>query len=440
MNLDTKNGNFDKKVRNSIFFAQKSKNLTKDEESVIICLGDIMIERVSYLNQLKELKDKNIIKVITGIRRSGKSTILEEYRDYLLVSGVSDKQIISLNFEDPAYTDLLNWKSLYDYIIDLCDESKMNYIFLDEIQMVPEFERCVNGLFLKKNVDIYITGSNSYMLSSELSTYLTGRYMEIHVLPLSFQEYLSFYGETDKLEKYEKYKEFGGFPYLINLDNEEQKKNYIDSVYNTVIMKDVIRRNKIGDMLMLESVVKFLFDNIGSQVSIKKISDTLASDGRKNSVHTIEQYISSLLDSYILYKVSRYDIKGKQFLKTGDKYYLSDLGFRTFLLGRSKGNDQGHILENIVFLELLRRGYKIYIGKQDDTEVDFVVENHENIKYIQVALSVRDEDTLARELRPLQKINDNYPKYIMTLDYDKVDHAGIKQISVIDFLIGKEDI
>lgn len=400
-----------------------------------------MIKREEYINRLKKLKDKQIIKVITGIRRSGKSTILKQYEDYLLSAGVKKENIISINLEDAENSNLLEWDHLHNYVLNNIDKSSMNYVFFDEIQMVNNFEKCVNSLLLRENIDIYITGSNSYILSSELATYLTGRYMEIHVLPLSFKEYLSFYGDTDKLEKYNNYKEFGGFPYLTKLDNNpELIKNYIDSIYNTIIIKDVISRKKINNPLILDSIVKFLFNNIGNSISTKKISDTLASNGRKNSVHTVEEYLGALLESYILYRVDRYDIKGKQFLKTQEKYYLSDIGLRTYLLGKSFNNDLGHILENIIYLELKRRGYKIYIGKNDDTEVDFVIENHENIEYIQVALSVRTDEALNRELRPLQNIKDNYPKYLITLDYDTNDYEGIKQISAIDFLSGKTDI
>ncbi|MEG1288075.1 MAG: ATP-binding protein [Bacilli bacterium] len=400
-----------------------------------------MIERYEYLDFLKKLRDKQIIKVITGVRRCGKSTILEQYRNFLLKSGVKKENIISINFEDVINKNLLDWETLHNYILENAKENEMNYIFLDEIQMVDKFERCINSLLLKKYLDIYITGSNSYMLSGELATYLTGRYMELHVLPLSFKEYISFYGETDKLEKYNNYREYGGFPYLIYLDGDKElMRKYIDGVYNTIIMKDVITRNKITDPLILDSIVKFLFNNIGSSVSKKKISDTLASNGRKNSVHTVEVYLNALLESFILYRVGRYDIKGKQFLKTQEKYYLSDLGFRTYLIGKSYDNDLGHILENIVFLELKRRGYQIYIGKSDDLEIDFVVENHDNLKYIQVALSVIDSATLERELKPLQSLSDHYPKYLITLDYNNNDYDGIKQINVIDFLLGKENI
>ena len=398
------------------------------------------IYRNYYLDKLTSLKDKRIIKVLTGIRRCGKSTILSEFKNKLISEGVPEKNIISINFEDANNMELLDAMKLHKYIIDNTNEAEKNYVFLDEIQNVNEFEKCVNSLFLRDYLDIYITGSNSYMLSSELATYLTGRYIQIHVLPLSFKEYLSYYGETDELKKYNDYITYGGFPYLINLDNREEKFNYLDSVYNTVIIKDVISRKKINDPLILDSICKFLFDNIGSNVSTKKISDTLISEGRKNSVHTIEEYLNALLESYVLYRVNRFDIKGKQLLKTQEKYYLSDLGLRTYLLGNYYNKDLGHILENVIFLELKRRGYRIYIGKNNVNEVDFVVETNDEYIYIQVALSVRDEETLKRELRPLETINDHFKKYIMTLDYDTNNYNGIKQISAIDFLLGRVDL
>lgn len=398
-----------------------------------------MIERKEYLDFLIKLKDKNIIKVVTGIRRCGKSTLFELYKNYLLKNGVDKSQIISMNFEEPKYLKLDNWENLYNEIDSKLIKNKMNYIFLDEVQNIKEFERAIDGLFIKKNVDLYITGSNSYMLSGELATYLTGRYMQIHMLPLSFNEYQSIDKDNNELKTYEKYIENGGFPYLINLNNDNMLiRNYLDGIYNTVLMKDVISRNRIGDSMILESVVKFIFDNIGNLVSTKKISDTLKSEGRNNSVNTIESYLSSLLDSYIIYKVSRYDIKGKEYLKTGDKYYVCDLGLRKYLLGEVR--DRGRILENIVFLELKRRGYQIYIGKNDDKEVDFVIKDNDGLKYIQVAESIRDEKTRERELASLDSIKDHYPKYIMTLDYDRAVYNGIKQISVIDFLLGREEI
>lgn len=398
-----------------------------------------MIERKEYLDFLKKLKDKNIIKVVTGIRRCGKSTLFELYKKYLLETGVDKSQIISLNFENPKNMIFNNWKELYTYIEDKLLPDKMNYIFLDEIQVIPNFEKTVDGLFIKKNVDLYITGSNSYMLSGELATYLTGRYMQIHMLPLSFKEYLNYYGNDNEIKKYDTYIQNGGFPYLLNLNQDKELiRNYLDGIYNTVLMKDVISRNNIKDTMMLESIIKFIFDNIGQLVSTNKISNTLNSNNRRNSVNTVESYLSNLIDSYIIYKISRYDIKGKEYLKTGDKYYVCDLGLRNYLLGGVK--DYGSILENIIFLELKRRGYEIYIGKYDDEGVDFVIKNNDGIKYIQVALSVRDENTLKRELTPLKNIKDNYPKYLITLDYDTNDFDGIRQISAIDFLTGRTNL
>ena len=399
-----------------------------------------IIYRKEYMDKLNLYKDKQIIKVITGIRRSGKSTILYEFKKELIDSGVLEKNIISINFEDNDNRELLDFQKLHDYIIEKANKKFMNYIFLDEIQNVKEFQKCIDSLLLRDYLDIYITGSNSYMLSGELATYLTGRYIQIHVSPLSFKEYLSYYGEDNELKKYNEYSMYGGFPYLINLENSKEKLDYLDSIYNTVIVKDVINRKKVNDIMMLESICRFLFDSIGSNISTKKISDTLASNGRKNSVHTVEEYVNSLLESYILYKVNRFDIKGKQLLKTQEKYYLSDLGLRTYLLGRNNNKDLGHILENIIFLELKRKGYRVYIGKNDDTEVDFVVETEDEYIYIQVALSVREEQTLQRELKSLETISNHYKKYIITLDYDTNNYNGIKQISAIDFLLGRIEL
>ena len=403
-------------------------------------MNDKKIIRTNYLNELSNYKDKDLIKVLTGIRRSGKSTILEQYRDLLKKEGVNENNIIYINFEDNNYKDLLDSDKLHNYILDNTDSKVKNYIFLDEIQNVPLFQKCIDSLYLRKYLDVYITGSNSYMLSGELATYLTGRYIEIHVLPLSFKEYLSYYGESDELKKYNDYIMYGGFPYLINLDNDEEKLKYLDSIYNTVIVKDIINRKKIKDILVLESVCKFLFDNIGSLVSINKISNTLTSLGRSSSTHTIEEYVGVLLNSYILYKVNRFDVKGKGLLKTQEKYYLSDLGLRTYLLGRNHNKDLGHILENIIFLELKRKGYRVYVGKNEEKEVDFVVETGDDYIYIQVSLSVRDEKTLERELRPLETIQDHYKKYLITLDYDTNNYNGIKQISAMDFLLGRVEL
>lgn len=398
-----------------------------------------MINRQEYLDFLIKLKDKQIIKVVTGIRRCGKSTLFKLYREYLLKNGVKENQIISINFENPNDLKFDNWEELYNYINNKLKENQKNYVFLDEVQVISNFERAVDGLFLNENVDLYITGSNSYMLSGELATFLTGRYMQIHMLPLSFREYYLITSNPNELKEYQNYIENGGFPYLINLNGDKELiRNYLDGIYNTVLLKDVVSKNKIKDVMILDSIVKFLFDNIGQLVSTNKISNILNSNNRKNSVNTVENYISNLVDSYIIYKISRYDIKGKEYLKTGDKYYLCDMGLRNYLLGEVR--DLGSILENVIFLELKRKGYDIHIGKIDDKEIDFVIKNNDGLKYIQVALSVRDENTLKRELEPLQNIRDNYPKYIITLDYDTNNYDGIKQISAIDFLLGRTEL
>ncbi|MBP3284705.1 MAG: ATP-binding protein [Clostridia bacterium] len=400
-----------------------------------------MIIREEYLNWLIKLKDKHIIKVVSGVRRCGKSTLFTLYKNYLCENGVEEKQIISINFEDNKYNNLLDADVLHEYILNHICKDSMNYIFLDEVQNVKNFEKCVNSLFLNENLDIYITGSNSYMLSGELATFLTGRYMQINMLPLSFKEFFSVSKDKNELKEYERYVEVGGFPYLIYLDNDtELIRNYLDGIYNTVLLKDVISRNKKKDVMILYSVIKFLFDNIGRLVSINKISDTLKSNGRSNSINTIESYVSALLDSYIIYRVSRYDIRGKEYLKTGDKYYLCDVGLRYYLLGGIERKDAGRVLENIIFLELKRRGYEIFIGKNDDKEVDFVVRNKDGVKYIQVCLTARDEKTFEREISALDTIKDHNPKYLITLDYDKATYNGIKQISAIDFLLGRENI
>lgn len=399
----------------------------------------LSIERNEYLNYLLKLKDKQIIKIITGIRRAGKSTLLELYKNHLLKIGVKKEQIISLNFENPEHLKLENWENLYYFINDKLVNGEMYYIFLDEVQNISEFEKAVDGLYIKDNVDLYITGSNSYMLSSEIATLLSGRYMELHILPLSFKEYASCIDINNEQRCYESYINEGGFPYLTQLEHDSKLiHDYLDGVYSSVVLKDVIKKHNINDSLIFESVTNFLFCNIGQICSTKKISDTLNSNGRSNSVNTVENYIIFLTKAYLLYKVNRYDIKGKERLKTGYKYYVCDLGLRNYLLG--KMDNRGCILENIVFLELKRKGYEIYIGKYNDLEVDFIAKNENGINYIQVCLSMRDENTKRRELRVLELIKDNYPKYIITQDYDTLSYNGIKQISVYDFLNGDTDL
>jgi len=401
-----------------------------------------VIERKIYLEKLKKFKDKQLIKVITGIRRCGKSTLLELFQEYLKQNGVDKKQIITINFENPDYKQLKTSDALYDYIKSKLINGKMNYIFLDEIQNVEQFEVAVDGLFINQNVDLYITGSNAYLLSSELATLLTGRYVEIKMLPLSFKEYMSALDEkSDLSRKFREYLRYGSFPQTLDLyDIPEEIETYLDGIYTSVLYKDVIHRKGITDKGILESVVEFLYDNIGNLCSMKKISDTLTSNGRSTSNHTVENYVDALIDSFILYKANRFDVKGKELLKTQEKYYAVDIGLRYHLLGQKAGQDMGHILENIVYLELLRRGYKVYVGKVDELEVDFVAQNTENIIYYQVALTTREKTTLERELLPLKKINDNYPKIILTLDDDlDADFEGIKKINVIDWLLKSEN-
>lgn len=395
-----------------------------------------MINREEYLNKLINWKDKDLIKVTTGIRRCGKSSLYEIYIEYLKENGIDDNHIISINLESPDY-EFANYKELYNFIKEKMTDDKMYYIFLDEVQNLPEFQKAVDGLYIKKNTDVYITGSNAYLLSGELATLLSGRYIEIKMLPLSFKEYKEYLNEDGDEKLYLKYINNSSFPYALKLHSESDIDTYLDSVYNTIIIKDIATRKKMIDTALLRSLTEFLFSSLGNIMSVKKIADTLVSNGRKISVHTVETYLESLTESYIFNKVSRYDIKGKQYLETGEKYYATDVTMRYALLGR-KYMDLGHILENVVYLELLRRGYKVYVGKVGENEVDFVAENKEGRCYYQVAYTTREESTLARELDSLQKINDHYPKFILTMDLDPiVDYDGIRKINVLDWLLDK---
>lgn len=398
-----------------------------------------IINRQEYLDKLIALRDKQLIKVITGIRRCGKSTLMEIFQHYLKSDGVLDSNIISINFEDYDNYDLREPAKLYSYIKEKLSDTGINYIFLDEIQHVEDFPRIVDSLYIKKNVDVYITGSNAYMLSSEIATLLSGRYVEIKMLPLSFKEYVESTGDTKELSrKYTDYIENSSFPYTLELrDTPKELYNYLEGIYNSIVVKDIANRKRITDTMMLESITRFLFDNIGNPMSTKKIADTMTSMGRKIDVKTVEKYVSALTESFVMYQAKRYNVKGKQYLKTLEKYYAVDIGLRYMLLG-TRSTDVGHILENVVYLELLRRGYDVYVGKIDDLEVDFVAMNNKQIEYFQVAATVRDESTLQRELLPLQKISDNYPKVILTLDDDPdADYEGIRRINVLNWLIDK---
>ena len=396
-----------------------------------------MIERPNYLADLISFKEKDLIKIVTGIRRCGKSTLFDLYIEYLENNGVDKNQIIRMNLEDYEFNDIENYNDLYNYVNSRLVNDKMNYVFIDEVQKIESFQKACDSLYIKKNVDLYITGSNSKLLSGELATLLSGRYVEIKMLPLSFKEYISYVGESDIEKKYVDYITKSSFPYTLMLNTQKEIRMYLDGLYNTVIVNDIAERKEISDIGMLKDVIKFMFDNVGNLCSSTSIANTMTSNGRKISVPTVEKYLEALVESFVLYKVSRYDIKGKNYLTTGSKYYLSDIGLRYYLLG-SKNMDEGHILENVVYLELLRRGYKIYIGKNDDTEVDFIAINEKGDEYYQVALTVKDEKTLERELKPLDNINDHNPKYLLTTDYTPyTSHNGIKQINVFDWLLDK---
>ncbi len=401
----------------------------------------MIIERKEYLNKLITWKDKQLIKIVTGVRRCGKSVLLKMYQDYLKNNGVKESQIVAINFEDLDYEELTNYKKLYNYLKEKLIPNKMTYIFLDEIQNVDQFPKVLDSLYIKDNVDIYVTGSNAYMLSSEIATMISGRYIQIEMLPLSFKEYMESTGNmNDRGIKYTEYLQNSSFPYTLQLKNQpDEIRDYLEGIYNTIVVKDIVHRKNITDAMMLKSVLKFVFDNIGNPLSSKKISDTMTSLGRKINSRTVEKYLEAFSESYIVYPAKRYNIKGKEYLKSLEKYYIVDIGMRYMLLG-SKMMDTGHILENVVYLELLRRGYDVYVGKIDNYEVDFVAQNHRGTIYYQVALTVRDEKTLQRELRPLQAIRDHYPKVILTMDEDpEIQYDGIRRINARDWLLGLTD-
>ena len=400
-----------------------------------------MIDRPNYINELIKFKDKDLIKIITGIRRCGKSTLMDLYKQYLLKNGINKKQIISVNLEDLKYNFIENYMDLYNYITENLLEDKKNYVFIDEIQIIPEFQKVADSLYLNKNIDLYITGSNAKLLSSELSTLLAGRYIEIKMLPLSFKEFITTRESKDLETLYNEYISIGSFPYTTQLGEDEVSK-YLSSLFNDVIIKDVLIRKGITDELMLKSVATFTLDNIGNLLSSNNIANTMTSNGRLINVRTVEKYLEGFIESFFLYKAARYDIKGKQYLKSGGKYYVSDLGLRYFILGRKLG-DRGHILENVIYLELLRRGYDVYVGKVDDYEVNFVAINSEGRIYVQVCETLKDNENkiLKRELNSLQKISDNYGKIILTLDkIPRSNEEGIIVKNALEWLIDDKTI
>ena len=396
-----------------------------------------MIERNDYLNLLIRFKDKELIKVITGISKCGKSTLLDLYKNYLMNNGIEEEQIISINLEDLKYNFIDSYMSLYNYINDNLNPNKKNYVFIDEVQKVEEFQRAVDSLYLNKNIDLYITGSNANLLSSELATLLSGRYIEIKMLPLSFKEYKLAYKDISDDELYQKYISYGSLPYTISLNTEDDISLYISGIYNDIIIKDVMTRKNIQNETMLKNVANFIMDNIGNITSTNNIANVMKSNGRDINVRTVEKYLEGFIESFFIYKITGYDIKGKQQLDSNAKYYVSDLGLRYFILGRKIG-DFGHILENVIYLELLRRGYEVYIGKSNNYEVDFVAINNKGKIYIQVAETLKGNDTLERELRSLKKINDNYEKIILTLDKIPLGNdEGIIIQNALDWLLEK---
>lgn len=406
-----------------------------------------MVQRKEYLEKLIEWKDDDVIKVVTGIRRCGKSTLLMQYQDYLKSIGIKENQIIAVNFEELEYEELCDYKKLYAYIKDKLVADKITYIFLDEIQKVSSFEKVVDSLYVKPNIDIYITGSNAYMLSGDLATLLTGRYVEISMLPLSFSEYMQL-SDKDKESAFADYIKYGGLPFVATMDRTDDKVDtYLEGIYNTVIVKDIEDRQKrqesnsdkrkINDIPLLKTIAKYLSSVIGSPVSLRGITNYLVSSGRKISANTVSNYVDALIESFIFYPAERFDIVGKQLLKANKKYYMVDLGIRNHILPR-KYYDLGFSVENIVFFELLRRGCKVTIGKYQENEVDFVAEKRGEFTYIQVTADMVSESTFDREMKPLYAIQDNYEKIVLTLDKLTVgNYDGIKVVNVIDWLLNK---
>ena len=398
-----------------------------------------MVIRSNYLKRMIDAKDTEFIKVITGVRRSGKSTLLMMFKDYLLNNGVNEKNIIYINFESAMFDDIKNYKDLYNYVKDKIKKEKI-YLLLDEVQNIESWEKAINSFNVDFDIDIYITGSNAYLLSSELSTLLSGRYIEIKMYPLSFKEYLLFnnYDNGNLEDKFNEYLKYGGLPAITTIkDNNELVLSYLTDIYSTIVKKDIIDKNNIKDTALLENIIKYLSNNIGSPISSTKISDYLNSNKivEKANHQTIDNYLNMLEKSFIIYKADRTDIRNKSLLKTLGKYYISDTGIRNIILG-FRNIDEGHLLENVVYLELLRRGYRVNIGKTNDYEVDFVAENPNDIKYYQVTRSLSNEEVKERELRRLNSIDDNYEKIILTMDKSiNNDFNGIKVVNIIDWLI-----
>lgn len=394
-----------------------------------------IIDRPIYLEKLRRFRDKQLVKVVTGIRRCGKSTLLELFRRSLRESGIAVDAIQCYNFEDLSIEALTDFRRLYAEVAGKLSADRMNYVFFDEIQLVPQFEKTVDSLLAKGNVDIYLTGSNAFLLSGELATLLSGRMLEIHLTPLSFRE---AFGDDGGAEDFRAYLGGTAFPYARQLESHSDVYDYLEGVYNTVILKDVVSRYGNPDANQLQRVARFLMGNIGNLVSIKKISDTMTGDGQKISTHTVDAYLEALSAAYLFYRVPRFDVKGKQLLKTGAKYYTADLGLRNLVLGE-RNADFGHALENVVYLELRRRGWRVFVGKEGAKEIDFIAQRDGRTAYFQVALTALDEDTRRRELASLEAVDDSFPKTLLTLDpLPYSTHKGIAILNAVDWLTGKE--
>lgn len=397
-----------------------------------------LIQREQYLAFLRRHKDQDVIKVVSGVRRCGKSTLFELFKQELLASGVKANQIISINFEDLEYEPLQEYHVLHEYIVERLIPDIPMYVFLDEVQHVVQFEKVVGSLFIKPNVDIYITGSNAYFMSSDIATLLTGRYVQVEMLPLSFKEFHSAYSQQNlsDMDIYNLYIEHSSFPRLVHVEDDESIDEYLESILNTVVLKDIVTRLKITDVPLLLDIIKYLLANIGSLINPTKIANTLTSYGRKTDNKTVEKYLQGLKDGLLIYEVNRFDVKGKALLQRNAKYYVVDSAFRKFLLSRTD-SDRGHILENIVYLELIRRGYRVYVGHLQNGEIDFVAKKPHRLEYYQVSYTVMEDTTLRRELSPLEQLDDNYPKYLLTMDVlHKTDnHNGIEQKNVLDWLL-----
>ena len=407
-----------------------------------------LINRPQYLNQLIQSKGVDLVNIVTGIRRCGKSSLLDLFHQYLLEKNVPDSHIIHMNMESLRYRNLTDYISFYDYVSKRIDGEGKTYLLFDELQAVNHWEKAIESFRLDFDVDIYITGSNAYLLSSEFSTLLSGRYMEIRMLPLSFKEFLNFYEfavDVTMDEKFQKYLQFGGMPVLREFKfNEARSNQALEGIYSTVILRDILQRNSGADEATLQKIMLFLCSSIGSMISPNSIGKVLSNEGdirtgkQKNIAgKTVAKYISMLCNAFVFFSVGRYDVKGKQLLKTLGKDYIIDMGFRNMLLGY-RDADRGHIIENIVFLELLRRDYRVYIGKVGETEVDFIAEKPDDKVYIQVTESMQSPETRERELRPLRLIPDNYEKTVLSMDRSFIhSYDGIKVENLIDWLLGE---